>query len=106
MSFTILYTLPAEPFFRLLDFGVLAAITLPIIHPVYPQTFCVILYVTVVPRESENNVYSEVHYGQCKNGEYYNQQCNNVTSFTIQYGELKTPILDSVTVLHFLKPPS
>ena len=39
MSFTILYTLLAEPFFRLLDFGVLATFTLPIIHPVYPQTF-------------------------------------------------------------------
>ena len=39
MSFTILYTLLAEPFFRLLDFGVLATFTLPLIHPVYPQTF-------------------------------------------------------------------
>ena len=39
MSFTILYTLPAEPFFRLLDFGVLATITLPIIHPAYPKPF-------------------------------------------------------------------
>ena len=37
MSFTILYTLLAEPFFRLLDFGVLATFKLPIIHPVYPK---------------------------------------------------------------------
>ena len=39
MSFTILYTQPTEPFFRFLYFGVLAAITLPITHLVYPQTF-------------------------------------------------------------------
>ena len=84
MSFTILCTLPAEPFFRLL---VLRTRYFHIAHntPCLPLTFCVMLCVTVVPRESENNVYSEVNYGQRKNDEYYNQQFNNVTSFTIQY---------------------